>query len=951
MLPKTKLRFEPTYDILRLNHAPLEPLFSPQTVAVIGASGQINTVGYALLWNLVNAPFHGTVYPVTSTAPEILGMSTFPQVADVPVDLDLAIVASSMAEVPAIVQSCAAAQVKTVLLVSSGFRESGSITPEVKQQLKQVLRQSSIRLLGPDSLGIMNPRHGLNATLASALARPGNIGFISQSGALCRSILNWSFQEKVGFSHFISMGSMVDIDWGDLIRYLGNDPYTESIVIHMETLGNARSFLAAAREVAGSKPIILLKGGQTEAAIRAALSHSGEALGSDQVFEAALQRCGILRVHRISELFNMAEVLAKREFQITGSRLSMITNSGGLGVLATDALIATGGQLATLSDATMARLNRLLPPEWSHQNPIDILGDADGERFQKTLQIVAQDANTDGVLVIFTPQGAADPTDTAERLKDSINHLQNTPLNSKPILASWMGGSEVMAAEAILNRYRIPTYPYPDSAARLFNLMNRHSYNLRGMVELPTRDSPSDFLNGEDLNGGDWALARDIIQGASKAEQSSLSPVETQIVLQAYGIPVLQTEMATSEERAIAKAEQLGYPVVLKLPYNPGHHTPDEGGVQLNLTGSKAVRHAYRQLTEREQVAMVLVQPMLERNGAYELMVSSTVDPNFGPVLTFGKGGRLLEIYQDRAIALPPLNEVLARRTIEQTQIFQALSGHKGYPAVDLDALEQLLVNLSWLVVEHPLIQSVHINPLWAMPDWTQVDNAEPPADLSQQPGLMVLDARIELHGLQAHGQALPALALRPYPSELVAPVLLSQEQDNGGNPPAEPTLVTLRPAGPNDEGLLSEFLERLSDQSVYSQHSNLLPQDPRQRRQRLRQLCFLDYEANIALVAEWQHPLNGTSEIVAIARLDALQDGATAEVALIVEDALQGRGLGTALLRTLIEFAQNRGMRHIKASPLVENTALRQVFEQAGFDLQVSDHDLLAILDLDLHR
>jgi acetyltransferase len=946
MLPKMKLRLEPTYDILRLNHAPLEPLFSPKTVAVIGASSQINTVGYALLWNLVNAPFHGTVYPVTSTAQEILGMPTFPQVADVPVDLDLAIVASSMAEVPAIVQSCAAARVKTVLLVSSGFRESGAITPEVKQQLKHLLRRSSIRLLGPDSLGIMNPRHGLNATLASALARPGNIGFISQSGALCRSILNWSFQEKFGFSHFISIGSMVDIDWGDLIRYLGNDPYTESIVIHMETLGNARSFLAAAREVAGSKPIILLKGGQTEAAIKAALSHSGEVLGSDQVFEAALQRCGVLRVHRISELFNMAEVLAKREFQMTGSRLSMITNSGGLGVLATDALMATGGQLATLSDVTMARLNRLLPPEWSRQNPIDILGDADGERFQKTLQIVAQDANTDGILVIFTPQGAADPTDTAERLKDSINHLHNTPLNSKPILASWMGGSEVMAAEAILNRYRIPTYPYPDSAARLFNLMNRHSYNLRGMVELPTRDSPSDTLNGRD-----WALAREIIQGASKAEQSSLSPVETQIVLQAYGIPVLQTEMATSEERAIAKAEQLGYPVVLKLPYNPGYHTPDEGGVQLNLTGNEAVRHAYRQLTERERVAMVLVQPMLERNGAYELMVSSTVDPNFGPVLTFGKGGRLLEIYQDRAVALPPLNQVLARRTIEQTQIFQALSGHKGYPAVNLDALAQLLVNLSWLVVEHPLIQSVHINPLWAMPDWTQVEAAAPPVALSQQPSLMVLDARIELHDSQADGEARPALALRPYPSELVAPVLLTQSPDNGENPSAEPTMVTLRPAGPHDEGLLSEFLERLSDQSVYLQHSNLLPQDPRQRRQRLRQLCFLDYGANIALVAEWQHPLNGTSEIVAIARLNALQDGTTAEVALIVEDALQGRGLGTALLRSLIDFAQSRGMRQIQAPLLVENTALRQVFEQAGFDLQVADHDLLAMLDLDHHR
>jgi len=488
MLPATKPLLEPGYDIFRLNDLPLKPLFNPTNVAVVGASGKVGTVGYALLWNLVNAPFHGTVFPVTTSTDEILGMPTFARVTEVPSALDLAIVVSPVSEIPAILRDCVVAQVKSAVLVSSGFRESGSVNAQVWQQLRQLVKQSPLRLLGPNSLGIMSPRQGLNATLASAMARPGNIGFVSQSGALCRAILNWSFQEKVGFSHFISMGSMLDIDWGDLIRYLGRDPYTQSIVIHMETLGNARSFLAAAREVARSKPIILLKGGQTEAAVQAALSHSGEKLGNDSVFEAALQRCGVLRVHRISELFNMAEMLAKREYQLTGSRLSIITNSGGLGVLATDALIATGGYLARLDEATLARLNRVLPPEWSYQNPIDILGDADGERFQKALNIVVEDPNTDGVLVIFTPQGAADPTDTAERLKDSIMGLQDTPLKNKPILASWMGGSEVMAGETILNRYQIPTYPYPDSAARLFNLMNDHSYNLQGMVELPARD-------------------------------------------------------------------------------------------------------------------------------------------------------------------------------------------------------------------------------------------------------------------------------------------------------------------------------------------------------------------------------------------------------------------------------------------------------------------------------
>jgi acetyltransferase len=878
---------------------------------------------------------------VTSAAKEILGMSTFPTLAEVPAAVDLAIVVSPIAEIPAVVRDCAKANVKSVLLVSAGFRESGAVAPEVWQQLKHVVKQHPMRLLGPDSLGLMTPRHGLNATLASALAQPGNIGFISQSGALCRAILNWSFQEKVGFSHFISMGSMLDVDWGDLIRYLGNDPYTQSIVIHMETLGNARSFLAAAREVALSKPIVLLKGGQTEAAAQAALSHSGEPLGSNAVFEAALQRCGVLRVHRISELFNMAEVLAKRNYQMTGPKLSIITNSGGLGVLATDALIATGGQLAQLSKTTVTRLNRVLPPEWSHQNPIDILGDADGERFQKALNIVVQDPDTHGVLVIFTPQGAADPTDTAERLKDSIDNLQETPLKDKPILASWMGGSEVMAGETILNRHQIPTYPYPDSAARLFNLMNRHSYNLRGMAELPTRDDNAETQNY------DIALAQDIIQAAHQAEQSELSPVETQIVLQAYGIPVLQTELATSEERAIAKAGELGYPVVLKLPYQPGLHTPDGGGVQLNLTDGEAVRHAYRQLSERGHAATVLIQPMLERQGAYELMVSSTIDQQFGPVLTFGKGGRLHEIDQDQAIALPPLNGSLARRTLEQTRIFQALSGQSCYPAIDLDALDQLLVGISWLVANHALIRSIHINPLWALPNWRTMDVAEPLSALTRQLSLVVLDARIELHDPQSDPDAASVPALRAYPSEFVTPMLLKNMPDASGVVPPAATMVTLRPPGPKDEAAISRFLDRLTSQGSYLQQRRLLPQNPQQRLQRLRQLCYLDYDHSMALVAEQKHHPGNPPEIVAIARLDYPPDSPKATFALIVDEDAQGRGVGTAMLEQLIACATHQGIRCIEVTFLADNPALQRICEKLNFQLKAAGHHVIASLDL----
>ena len=723
---------------------------------------------------------------------------------------------------------------------------------------------------------------------------------------------------------------------------LGNDPYTQSIVIHMETLGNARSFLSAAREVARSKPIILLKGGQTAAAVKASLSHTGEVLGRDEVFEAALHRCGVLRVHRISELFNMAEVLAKREYQITGSRLSIITNSGGLGVFATDALIATGGQLAELDEKTTARLNRVLPPEWSHQNPIDILGDADGERFQKVLHIAVQDSNTDGLLVIFTPQGAADPTDTAERLKDTINQLQETPFKHKPILASWMGGTEVMAGETILNRYQIPTYPYPDSAARLFNLMGRHSYSLQGMAQLPAR------TDANLTQAWDTALASDIILAASRAKQDVLSPIETQTVLQAYGIPVLETATATSEDRAIAKAEELGYPVVLKLPYQPGSHTPDEGGVHLNLTNADAVRHAYRRLVEREHSSTVLIQPMMQPHGAYELMVSSTIDSHFGPVLTLGKGGRLLEVYQDRAVALPPLNPTLARRAMEQTKIFQALSGNQGYPAVNLPALEQLLVNLSWLVVNHPRIRSIHINPLWVRPDWNLLADAEPPLiDLAEQSQLLVLDARIELHDAQDQPQDWPTLSLRPYPSEWVTSIQLTDTAPGPGNKSAEPSVVTLRPISPKDDIHLTRFLDRLSDESVYLRRSDLLTQNPQQRLQRLLQLCFLDYNRNLALLAEWIHPTSERAEVLGIARLNTQADGSTAEFALVVDDAVQNRGLGTAMLEQLVEFAHRRGIRRIETPVLVENAALQRVCRKVGFDLIPDGPYLMATLAL----
>ncbi|HWP47138.1 MAG TPA: CoA-binding protein, partial [Candidatus Limnocylindrales bacterium] len=469
---------DPVHDVLRYERQPLDAIFAPRNVAVIGATEKAGSVGRTVLWNLIHNPFGGVVFPVNPNRHSVLGIKAYPHIGAVPDPVDLAVIITPAPTVPGIIGECVDAGVKGAIIISAGFKECGPEGAELEQQILEQARRGKIRIIGPNCLGVMNPLTGLNATFARTMARPGNVGFISQSGALCTAILDWSLQENVGFSAFISIGSMLDVGWGDLIYYLGDNPHTHSIVIYMESIGDARSFLSAAREVALTKPIIVIKAGRTEAAAKAAASHTGALTGSYEVLEAAFRRCGVLHVNNIAYLFHMAEVLAKQP-RPRGPRLTIVTNAGGPGVLATDALIAEGGELAELSPETLESLNQLLPVYWSHSNPIDILGDADPQRYAKVLEIAAKDPNSDGLLVILTPQAMTDPTQTAEQLKA---YAQNSHI---PILASWMGGADVAAGTAILNQAGIPTFPYPDTAARVFNYMWRYSYNLRGLYETP----------------------------------------------------------------------------------------------------------------------------------------------------------------------------------------------------------------------------------------------------------------------------------------------------------------------------------------------------------------------------------------------------------------------------------------------------------------------------------
>jgi len=607
---------EPAHDILRSRPQPLDVFFTPKTVAVIGATEAAGSVGRTILRNLLNTPFGGTIFPVNPKRSSVLGLKAYPRIGAVPEKPDLAVVVTPAATVPGVIAQCVDAGIKGAIIISAGFKESGAAGAEMERQVLAEARRGNLRVIGPNCLGVMSPVTGLNATFAGAMALPGSVGFISQSGALCTAILDWSFREQVGFSAFVSVGSMLDVGWGDLIDYLGDDPRTRSIVIYMESIGNARSFLSAAREVALSKPIIVIKAGRTEAAAKAAASHTGALAGTDEVLEAAFRRCGVLRVDRIADLFYMAEVLAKQP-RPKGPRLTIVTNAGGPGVLATDALIAGGGELAELPQETTEALDRLLPAHWSHGNPIDVLGDASADRYARAVEIAARNPNSDGLLVILTPQAMTDPTQTAEQIK-TVKSAGN------PILASWMGGADVAAGESILARANVPTFPYPDSAARAFNYMWRYSFNLRGLYETP--EAPED-----PGLGGSPVVAERIVDAVRRAGRSNLTEVESKQLLAAYGIPTVGTRVAQSPDEAVRLADEIGYPIVLKLFSETITHKTDVGGVQLNLADAASVRRAYDGIESAVRGKAgpghflgVTVQPMIRKDG-YELIIGSTL--------------------------------------------------------------------------------------------------------------------------------------------------------------------------------------------------------------------------------------------------------------------------------------------------------------------------------------
>ena len=881
--------------------APLEAFFRPRNVAIIGATEDLAGVGRSIVSNLQATSFGGEIFPINPKRATVLGLPCYPAINKVPEKVDLAVIATPARTVPAVVRDCVAAGIDHAIIISAGFREVGERGAALEDEILATARAGGMRIIGPNCLGLMSPHHGLNATFARSMARPGHLGFISQSGALCTAILDWSQREMVGFSAFVSVGSMLDVGWGDLIQYLGDDTQTHSIVIYMESVGDARGFLSAAREVALSKPIIVIKPGRPAAAAKVAASHTGALTGQDEVLDAAFRRCGVIRVNTIAELFNLSEALDKQP-RPKGPGLTIVTNAGGPAVIATDALLGDDGQLAELTPDTMERLNAILPRHWSHQNPIDILGDATAERYAAAMELAVNDGATDGILAILAPTGLSDPTEVAEALKGYAK------VPGKPVLASWMGGDGVAQGVSILSQAGIPAYGYPDSAARVFQLMWSYSANLKALYETP------EAFESDDPNGVDQAAARakatEAIAGIRATGRTILTEAESKSLLAAYGIPTVRTEIAATADQAAGAAARMGFPIVLKLHSETITHKTDVGGVQLNLADEDAVRRAFQRIKESvtrvagaEHFLGVTVQPMIRAEG-YELILGSSVDSQFGPVLLFGSGGQLVEVYKDRAIGLPPLNTTLARLLMERTKIYTALRGVRGRKPVDLAELQRLLVRFSYLVMEQKWIKEIDINPLMASAD-----------------GLLALDARVLLHGNDVLDP--PKQAIRPYPVQYVK----LWHFDDGAE-------VTIRPIRPEDENLIVAFHEKLSDRTVYQRFAEAMPLDERVAHDRLVRVCFGDYDREIALVAERWDPVAHEPEILAVGRLSKAHLVNEAELTALTADEYQGRGLGSELSRRLLEIARAEKLDRVTVE-IPEGNPLLDVCGGLGFALR----------------
>ena len=876
----------------------LDKIFDPHRVAVIGASDTPNSVGYTLLHNLIGTGFRGVVYPVNSNREAVQGIQTYKDIASVPHVPDLALICTPAVGVPALVRDCGEAGVRGLVVISAGFREIGEEGRNLEQQIIAEQRKfDGMRIIGPNCLGLIVPSIALNASFAAATPKKGHIGFISQSGALCTSVLDWAIDEGIGFSYFVSVGNMLDVNMGDLIDYFGAASDTQSVILYIESITEAREFMSAARAFARSKPIVAYKAGRFTESAKAAASHTGAMAGVDAVYEAAFQRAGIERIFQIDEMFDCAELLARQQ-PTRGDRLAIITNAGGPGVMTSDALMDRNGKLAQLCDDTWAKLNECLPPFWSHGNPIDVLGDAPAERFAKALEITLADKGVDAVLVILTPQAMTDSTGTARAIGEVAARAH------KPVIAAWMGGHTVGQGVQCLNQAGIPTYDTPENAVRAFMHLVSYARNLE-ILHVTPRDLPMSF-------GLDRQRMRTLFDTLLTEGQETLSEDVSKSFLDAYEIPITRPYAARSAEEAVEVAQQVGYPVVMKIHSPQITHKTEVDGVTLNLTSPEAVTDAYQRMVGRAQqrrpdatILGVTLQKMFTYPNSFELIMGMKKDPVFGAVIMVGMGGIAAEVFQDRALSLPPLNEALARRMIESLKSWPLLRGYRGKPAINVDRLVETLVRFSYLVADYPEFRELDVNPLLATPE-----------DVIALDARVVIDRDIAVRPVRPFAH----LAIRPYPEEYV-----TRRQLKDGS------VVVLRPIKPEDEPLWHDLLGSCSTQTLWFRFSYLFKKSTHEMASRF---CFIDYDREMGIVAEVEE--EGPRRLVGVGRLVADADHHTAEYAVLVVDRWHGRGLGGMLTDYCLEIAKRWGVQSVVAEMAKDNARMIATFRSRGFEIDL---------------
>ena len=874
----------------------LDKIFDPHRIAVIGASDSPTSVGYTVLRNLIGSGFRGVVYPVNPKREAVQGIQAYKDIPNLPHTPDLAVICTPAPSVPTIVRQCGEAGTMGVVIISAGFREIGLEGRELEELVRQEQRKfDGMRILGPNCLGLIVPGISLNASFAAATPAKGHIGFISQSGALCTSVLDWALDEGIGFSYFVSVGNMLDVSMGDLIDYFGSATETRSIILYIESISESREFMSAARAFARTKPIVAYKAGRFAESAQAAASHTGAMAGVDAVYEAAFQRAGIERIFQVEDMFDCAELLARQQTP-KGDRLAIITNAGGPGVMTTDALIARDGKLATISDETKQQLDECLPPCWSHGNPVDVLGDAPPDRFAKAVEIVLKDKNVDAVLVILTPQAMTDPTATAQAVATVANHAH------KPVLAAWMGGRVVAEGIHLFNTAGIPTYTTPEKAVRAFMHLVSYARNLQILHETP-KDVPLEFtLDRQRLRGVFDTL---LTEGGE-----ILSENVSKAFLEAYEIPVTKPQAARTADEAVEVAHRVGYPVVLKIHSPQITHKTDVGGVALNLASDDSVRTAFDEITTHAKekrpdadIVGVTVQKMVTYPNSFELIMGTKKDPVFGSVIMVGMGGTAAEVFRDRALALPPLNEALARRMLESLKSWPLLQGYRGKPGANIDRLIETIMRFSYLVADYPEIKELDINPLLVTAD-----------DVLALDARVVIDRDLVVRTVRPYAH----LAIRPYPEEYV-----TERNLKDGTP------IVLRPIKPEDEPMWHELLGSCSTQSLWFRFSYLFKQTTHEMASRY---CFIDYDRELGIVAEVEE--EGQRKLIGVGRLVADVDHEAAEYAVIVVDRWHGHGLGGLLTDYCLEVAKRWGVSKVVGEVSKENTRMLATFRNRGFDL-----------------